>query len=140
MKAMIALAGMFLCSIMFVKAQDTVRTLANPFFRDTGLVPPSLAYVEQMPRPKYDIGTFLSNNVIYPRKAQKARIEGKVIVSFVVDELGNITQLKILKSPNELLSEEALRVVSKMPPWEPGLMDGKPVKVLFRLPIEFSVE
>lgn len=82
---------------------------------------------------------FLSDNLIYPETAKTNNIKGRVIVEFVVDKNGNISSPKVLRSPNKILDEEAIRVVSKMPKWKPGTKDGKPVSTKMVLPIKFEL-
>lgn len=82
---------------------------------------------------------FLSDNLIYPETAKTNNIKGRVIVEFIVDKNGNISSPKVLRSPNKILDEEAIRVVSKMPKWKPGTKDGKPVSTKMVLPIKFEL-
>ncbi len=82
---------------------------------------------------------YLSSNISYPEAAKVNNIKGRVIVEFVVDKNGNISSPKVLRSPNKILDEEAIRVVSKMPKWKPGTKDGKPVSTKMVLPIKFEL-
>lgn len=81
---------------------------------------------------------WLTNNLHYPEAAKKQKVQGRVVVRFVVETDGSITDAKAVNSPNQLLSEEALRVVKFMPRWEPGKIKGKPVRSHFLLPITFK--
>ncbi|MBR5633640.1 MAG: TonB family protein [Prevotella sp.] len=82
---------------------------------------------------------FLQKNVKYPVEAQKKGVEGRVLVSFVVEKDGSLTEIKTVKSVDPLLDEEAVRVVSAMPKWEPGKQKGKPVRVKYNVPISFKL-
>lgn len=82
---------------------------------------------------------YLSNNVNYPLIAQENGIKGKVFVSFIVDEQGNIFDVKIVRGVDSSLDNEALRVVKNMPKWMPGMQNGKPVKVRYNVPINFQL-
>ncbi len=82
---------------------------------------------------------FLGNNLDYPEDARRIGIEGKVYVTFVVDELGNVVNVKVPRPIGGGCDEEAIRVVEMMPRWEPGLLKGKPVKVTYQLPIIFRL-
>lgn len=62
---------------------------------------------------------------------------GKVFVGFVVDRLGKVTNPKVVRSTCKWWNEEALRIVSEMPPWKPGRMNGKVVDVYYIVPISF---
>jgi protein TonB len=76
----------------------------------------------------------------YPDAARENNIEGRVIVKFVVNEDGKISDIQIARSLERSCDEEAKRVVASMPPWKPGKQNGKAVKVLFNLPIVFKLE
>lgn len=83
---------------------------------------------------------YLGQNIIYPGKAQKANIQGKVFVKFVIKADGTIDQIKIAKGVNPDLDNEAMRVVRNMPNWHPAMQNGKPVAVYYNLPINFRLE
>ena len=82
---------------------------------------------------------FLGRNIKYPVLAQKAKIEGRVIVQFVVDKDGSISDTKVVRSVSPELDAEALRVVGLMPKWNPGKQRGKAVAVKYTMPIMFSI-
>ena len=82
---------------------------------------------------------FISKNVVYPKKALKDGIEGKVVVEFVIEANGSVTNVKVFKSVNPDLDKEAVRVVSMMPKWKPGSLGGKNVRSRFRIPINFQL-
>ena len=96
-------------------------------------------YVEIMPVPPYDINEYLSENVKYPVSAIDSNIEGRVIIKFVVDTLGNIIDVVAAKPLHPLLDAEAIRVVKSMPKWKPGTQNGRPVMVYYTLPISFKL-
>lgn len=85
------------------------------------------------------LAKYLQKNIQYPKEAMQAGIEGKVIVSFVIDKQGLVQNAKIIKSMREDFDEEALRVVRAMPKWRPGTQKGKRVAVSFNLPIAFKL-
>lgn len=91
-------------------------------------------------RPSIDLGTFLSENLQYPQQAKENKIEGKVLVSFTIDEQGNVQKPTIKKSPDEHLSAEALRVINLLPRWAPATKNGKPVASELCLPIAFKLQ
>ncbi|PKP03284.1 MAG: energy transducer TonB [Bacteroidetes bacterium HGW-Bacteroidetes-6] len=80
---------------------------------------------------------YLGSNIRYPIKARKKNIEGSVFISFIVEIDGSISNVKCLRGIGGGCDEEAIRVVSAMPNWEPGYQRGKPVRVQFNLPIRF---
>ena len=83
---------------------------------------------------------FLTTNLKYPRKAIQNDIEGTVMLGFTVDTSGNIVDLKVISSPHEWLSEEALRLMQISPKWEPAIQYNKPVKGKLRQPIYFRLQ
>ena len=98
--------------------------------------------VEQMP--EYPGGPsalleYLATNIRYPESAEKAGIQGRVIVTFVVMKDGSISNAKIVKSVSPELDEEALRVLSAMSNWSPGMQNGKAVNVKYAVPISFAL-
>ena len=86
------------------------------------------------------LGQYLGENLKYPESAQKAKAEGRVFVRFIVTKEGDITNVQILKGIGHGADEEAVRVVSQMPRWEPAMQDGKAVNVQYHLPINFQLE
>lgn len=99
-----------------------------------------LIFVEEMPAFPGDLTEFLMKNMKYPAQAKEKEIQGKVIAQFVINEKGNVTQIEILKSPDESLSKEAVRLIELMPAWRPGKQNGKPVMVKYTLPILFKLK
>ncbi|NVO18496.1 MAG: TonB family protein [Bacteroidetes bacterium] len=83
---------------------------------------------------------FIADNIRYPQQAAESAIEGTVFISFVVNANGSISDIKILRGIGGGCDEEAIRVIKMMPKWIPGKQDGKPVPVLFNLPVKFSLE
>jgi protein TonB len=77
---------------------------------------------------------FLQRNTSYPEMEQDLGVNGKAVIKFVVNEDGSISSAKVLKSDSPGFGKEALRVVSRLPKFEPGMQGGKPVKVYFVLP------
>ena len=86
----------------------------------------------------YYLMSYLSENIQYPNEALKQGIQGRVVVSFVVEKDGTLSNVKIVRSVNPSLDAEALRVVEAMPDWIPGKQDGKFVRVKFNVPISFK--
>ena len=82
---------------------------------------------------------FIGNNLKYPKDAEKNKIEGRVLVQFIVEADGKITSAKVLRALYPSIDAEALRVVNAMPKWTPGYQKGKPVRVQFTLPLSFKL-
>ena len=82
---------------------------------------------------------FIKDNLCYPADAARDSIQGRVTLSFAVEKDGSINNVKVMRSPDERLSQEAIRVVKMMPRWMPGKQRGKPVRVNYALPITFRL-
>ena len=83
---------------------------------------------------------YLSSNIRYPQDAREAGTQGRVIVSFVVEKDGSISNARVAKPTYSSLDEEALRVVSAMPKWMPGKQNGEPVRVKYSVPVSFRLK
>jgi len=98
--------------------------------------------VENMPEfPGGDLGLmkYIQKNVKYPAIAKEYNITGKVYVSFIVDKSGSVTNVKIVRGVDKNLDAEALRVVKSLPKYKPGKQRGKAVRVMFTIPINFTL-
>lgn len=84
-----------------------------------------------------DLNQWISRNLTYPAIAAENNIQGKVIVCFVVERDGSISDVQVVRSVDPALDREAVRVVKCMPKWNPGRHNGKRVRVKFTLPINF---
>ena len=81
---------------------------------------------------------FIKRNMSYPKSAKGKGIEGRVVVSFYVETDGSLTNLSIAKSSDSRLNKEALRIIKKMPKWEPGQLGGKIVRMKYFQTIVFK--
>ena len=98
--------------------------------------------VDQPPMPpggQAGLGRYLSQNLRYPLEAQRANIQGRVIVGFVVTNIGRIADVQVQQSVGGGCDEEAVRVIKGMPDWTPGMLNGKPVNVRTSLPVSFTI-
>ena len=82
---------------------------------------------------------FLAKNIQYPQAAKEAGITGTVIVSFVIEKNGSVSNIKILKGLGSSCDEEVIRVVNMMKKWKPGKQKGKSVRVQYNLPVKFTL-
>lgn len=99
--------------------------------------------VEKMPEFPGGMGEclkFLNQNIRYPVESQKAGVQGKVIVQFVVEADGSVTNPLIVRSIDPHLDGEAIRVISLMPQWKPGMLKGRPVRVKYTVPVAFRLD
>lgn len=84
-------------------------------------------------------GRYLQKNLKYPAMARENNITGRVIVSFVVEKNGNLTDIKVLRGIGGGCDEEAVRVLKNAPAWKPGIQNGLPVRVAYTMPIFFQL-
>jgi protein TonB len=99
--------------------------------------------VEQMPSFPGGNGAlleYLATHVKYPVVAQENGVQGRVIVSFVVEKDGSITDVRVVRSVDPSLDREAARVVSSMPRWTPGKQNGSAVRVKYNVPVMFKLQ
>lgn len=136
MKRLIFMSLMATCCLTTVLAQKTVVSQKDqkedPF-----------NVVEDMPEFPDGIEAmiqFISNNIQYPADAKKQKVDGRVLVNFVVEKDGSITEVKVIKPTFPSLDAEAVRVVKAMPKWKPGYQKGQAVRVQFTMPINFSLK
>ena len=83
---------------------------------------------------------YLAENIKYPVMAKNNKVEGRVYITFVIEKDGTVSDAKVLRSVNEELDAEALRVINAMPKWKPGTQRGVPVRVQYNIPISFKLQ
>ncbi len=83
---------------------------------------------------------WVMQNVKFPQIALENGIHGRVILSFVIDKDGRLTNIEVLQSPDRSLADEAIRVLNKSPKWSPGQQRNQTVRVRYTLPVEFRVQ
>ncbi len=94
----------------------------------------------KMPEYQGKLTDFFIKNVKYPQEAMEQNVEGKVVVKFIIDEMGQATNMEVItENANPLLAQAALDAMDKMPSWTPGEIDGEPVKVQMYLPFSFKL-
>ena len=135
----ILLAGLLSCAT--ATAQETII----PYRPGFGPVDEKNVYdvVEQMP--SFPGGTaalmeFIDSTKVYPVSAMKKGIQGRVIITFIVEKDGSLSHAKVVKGVAPELDKEALRVVKKMPRWIPGQQNGWKVRVRYIIPVTFRLK
>ncbi len=111
----------------------------NVYAQDNKKDPDIFTKVDVMPKADYDLTQYLDLNLKYPDSARNHDIEGRVLIKFVVNEDGRISNCTVIKGIGAGCDQEALRVVKSMPKWDPGEKDGRQVKVYFTLPVVFKL-
>jgi len=120
-----------------VKVKNKAQTDTTKKKRYWDCIPETMPY---FPGGRELLMKYLAANIKYPASAVKAKKQGRVIVTFIVQKDGSITHAKIARSIDPELDAEALRVVKGMPKWTPGTQLGKPVSVKYTLPVKFSLQ
>lgn len=96
-------------------------------------------------QPKFPGGTqnflqYLAANIRYPADDRKNNVQGRVVAQFVVEKDGSLTDIKAIRSPSAAMGEEAIRVLSRSPKWEPGKQNGSAVRAQFTIPVNFTLD
>ena len=136
MKRLICMSLMATCCLTTVLAQKTVVSQKDQKEEPFDVVEDMPAFPGGMEA----MIQFISNNIQYPADAQKQKVDGRVLVNFVVEKDGSITEVKVIKPTFPSLDAEAVRVVKAMPKWKPGYQKGQAVRVQFTMPINFSLK
>ena len=120
---------------------DDSQTL-QPVAVDNDDNPLNFRVVEQLPEFPGGMSAFvkwLTDNLRYPPAAKARNVQGRVVVTFVINRDGTTSDIKVARSVDPLLDREALRVARMMPRWKPGVNNNKPCRTLFAVPIEFRI-
>jgi len=98
-----------------------------------------LRAIPEFPGGAQAFGQFLGQNIVYPIVARQNNTQGRVIITFVVDAEGKLTDIKVVRGIGSGCDEEAVRVLKLSPLWTPGMVDNKPVRTQYSVPISFSL-
>ncbi|MDN5287678.1 MAG: TonB family protein [Mucilaginibacter sp.] len=104
-----------------------------------GRVFTSVEQVPQFPGGLMAFGRFLSSSIKYPKADFDNGTQGRVIVTFIVEQDGALSNIKITRGISEGLDNESLRVLKNSPKWQPGIQNGKPVRVQYSVPVSFTL-
>ena len=101
----------------------------------------ALFFVEVMPSFRGgDINTFrewVQRRIVYPRAAQEARIQGTVLVTFIIEQDGSVGNVTVVKGVAEIIDDEVVRAIEASPKWSPGLQRGQAVRIRYIMPLNF---
>ena len=122
-------------SVSVAMADRHTTKETDEVFWDIYYIPPQ----PEFPGGQEALMEWIEQNKVYPQEAIDKGIEGRVIVKFTVEEDGTVTNGKIVRGVDPLLDKEALRLVSIMPKWKPGMNNGEVVRCFFTLPITFKL-
>jgi len=132
------------------RVHDTKGSIASSEFfdKDGGMaagnatIPPApyvYSYVEQMPVACYSVNDYIAESLKYPEAARAHNIEGRVIIKFVINDDGSVTDAVVVRGIEKSCDEMALQVISSMPSWLPGMQNGSPVHTYFTMPVVFKL-
>ena len=122
-----------------LKAKEVIAEPEPPKVEETKV----FDVVEEMPQfpgGQAALLEYLAKNIKYPVVAEENGVQGRVIVTFVVERDGSITDVKVVKSVDPSLDKEAARVVKSMPKWQPGKQNGSAVRVKYTVPVTFKLQ
>ena len=144
------LAGNISCSSEATKTDDVKENAATEKADEAEVIVQQPAtkgevfmVVEQMPEfpgGMKELMTYLKDNIKYPKAAQDKKVQGRVIVQFVVEKDGTPTEFNVVRSVDPDLDAEALRVLGGMPKWKPGMQKGQVVRVKYTVPVSFKLQ
>lgn len=144
------LAGNISCSSEATKTDDVKENAttekaneAEVIVQEPATKGEAFAVVEQMPEfpgGMKELMTYLKDNIKYPKAAQDKKVQGRVIVQFVVEKDGTPTEFNVVRSVDPNLDAEALRVLGGMPKWKPGMQKGQVVRVKYTVPVAFRLQ
>lgn len=144
------LAGNISCSSEATKTDDVKENAATKKANEAEVIvqepatkDEAFAVVEQMPEfpgGMKELMTYLKDNIKYPKAAQDKKVQGRVIVQFVVEKDGTPTEFNVVRSVDPDLDAEALRVLGGMPKWKPGMQKGQVVRVKYTVPVAFRLQ
>lgn len=107
---------------------------------DEDVIHVSVEFMPEFPGGTAALMKYLGANIKYPTISQEMGSAGKVIVQFVVDKDGTITDPTVVRGVDAYLDKEAIRVISSMPKWKPGVQNGKKVRVKYTVPVVFRLQ
>lgn len=95
-------------------------------------------------QPKFPGGTdkflkYLGDNIKYPAVDRENNVQGRVVLQFVVERDGSLTDIKSIRGPSQAMQDEAVRVLKRSPKWTPGIQNGRPVRAQYTVPVNFTL-
>ena len=137
--ALMAVYMGYTCDVVVVKSPAVRYTIELQKERNDKAYD-SVDEMPQFPGGVQKLFEFLTTNVRYPKEAEDKCLQGRVIVSFIVEKDGSLSDTKVVGSIDPVLDAEALRVVNSMPNWIPGKQNGEPVRVKYVVPVRFLLD
>lgn len=133
MKAiLITLVFIFCVSIVKAQKADTLTGSRADTSKLHGIKP-------SFPGGQKKLDKFLAKNIRYPHGSFSKRIQGKVLLSMIIEKDGSLTDIKVVSSVSDDIDAEAIRVMKLSPKWNPGYQGGRPVRVMYMQPVNFYI-
>jgi protein TonB len=123
-----------------LKAKEVIAQPEPPKHEEESKVFDVVEQIPSFPGGQGALLEYLASHVKYPVVAQENGVQGRVVVSFVVERDGSITDVRVVRSVDPSLDREAQRVVSSMPRWTPGKQNGSAVRVKYNVPVSFRLQ
>jgi TonB family protein len=130
---------------VLVQKQDTsiyhsCRLTTDTETRISGQLQPRFVSCPQFGNGPADLFKFIAANIRYPATARAKRLQGRVIVLMIIEKDGSISHAKVVHGISKDLNNEALRVIHSLPKWRPAILNKKPVRMDYFIPVEFSLK
>jgi periplasmic protein TonB len=122
----------------YESSEDTDEGISELNNEESDTLDPRTDKLPEFPGGDKSFQKFIEKNIYYPLDADE--VEGTVLISFVIEVDGSVSEIKIVKSAHPSFSAEAIRVIKKMPKWIPGEKKGEKVRVIIEIPIVFSIQ
>ena len=123
-----------------LKAKGVIAQPEPPKHEEEAKVCDTVEQMPQFPGGQVALMKYLSENIHYPVVAQENGVQGRVVVAFVVERDGSISDVHVARGVDPSLDKEAVRVVKSMPKWQPGKQNGSAVRVKFNVPVAFRLQ
>lgn len=146
----VAASTAFLCAVMFAYPQTLCASEAGtekcdgspwePVPEDDDEIFQVVEEMPEFPGGMAECMKFIAKNIQYPAISQENGVQGKVIVRFVVNKDGSVSDAEVARSVDPYLDKEALRIIGQMPKWKPGKQRGELVRVRYTVPVTFRLQ
>ncbi|MGZ3764948.1 MAG: energy transducer TonB [Mucilaginibacter sp.] len=145
MKNLILIPALILIASATVKAQETEPKTPRASDVVVLKVDSNAIFTAVENAPEYKGGMqafykYLQQSIHYPANAVKNRVQGKVLITFIVEKDGSLSNVKVARGVADDIDAEAIRVIKASPNWNPGTQNGRPVRVVYTVPINFSLQ
>jgi TonB family protein len=122
-----------------ISEQEVIPADEPKFMPDTGKIYTVVEVLPSFPGGNSNFIQFLASNIRYPAEDRKNNTQGRVTMQFVVEADGKLSNIRSLRSPTPAMAEEGVRVLASSPAWRPGIQNGRAVRAMFTVPINFTL-